>query len=791
VRDSLRAALKNGAYIVALKIIAEGKLVESEVEECLGELFSISRPPGCLRERRERRYIQIDSSVVYERLEKGKIASFRVSGLIDDVAGDDILSVNWAVYRRILSSNGKHKVIRAISHCLEDQKLLKELSVYALRMGPKLQDFKLYVGCELLYGYNYDAPTTDVTDKIMAWTDNDFIPNYLGSYDVFRQNYKVEMAALLKQMLGEKVIDEVDPVVFCTDIGQTGTSGSGYDPGGQQLEVKINKKQERTARNKYAKSMALSVDEKLSRLFGKKQQKNKVSVKVEPKPKVRLIVSGDYNTFLKMQYVDTWLDRLLKPSDMSTLWFSSELLERFWSEFSVMTGAWAIPIDQTAFDHHITKDDVLDFILICIMLTMKMQNINRVLESIHGGMIEAILIYGSRTFKYKSGLLSGWKWTAKLDSIINIVQGRLAKRILKELGIKIEPMLLFNVQGDDQEVRFRRKIDAMLYWLALSSMGYEIHPSKNFLSNEHDEYLRRVSIKGYGVTGYPARMVNKICWLYPGKEILRGTELMNMILDRWMKLGQRLDSNDDIIRSMIISDLTGAKIDVKLACEFFGTSVLNGGRGSYLFKFADKDNLFRVTAGEYRARVEIDGSGYRQAFAMFSEFQEREMKRWAESLIKLPPVVEGIRVQVDEKLIRGERRMITPLKFVVAQDVRVMMPGLIESWPYDCIFGKSRELMDKLFPGSNMFIEQHNAPRSWVYDLLTGSIKVSFDMQRGWSQEAVAMVMAKYMGSMFEAMLRKRSRDDKWISLVAYLNSMVPEILQNHSAKLTGKNMIL
>jgi hypothetical protein len=791
VNEQVILALKRGDYLTVLHILSDVKYDGYDsLIATVHKHISINKLVRVQAYSSTKEYVDTDELYKSEK----RLSSYRVRGKIWLIDNNVILSVNWHLYRRLLVAYKKDYLIEKfnIEARLKEQKLLKELSTYALRMGPALDDFIYLVGIELLFGFNYEAINEDQTERLKAWVSNDFKPNFNGSYTDFRQLFRTEMKSLL--LSGAKVVKTVSVSDFSANVAGTGTPGSAYDPGGPRATFMFKNFREKLYNNKYSKSIALSHEEKIKRIKHTLKQKAKVTVKVEPIPKVRLIVSSDYNTFIMMRYIDTWLDQILSGLDCSVLWRSEQSLLNFWLRFSQLKDEWAIPIDQTAFDHHVLKDDVTemnDVLIECIKETVPDSDPNKqdlldVSKNLRISFEDSKIYYtkpdgDTVVLRWSSGVLSGWDWTAKLDTLVNIVQGRIARHLCNQLGLKIGNFTLYDAMGDDQEVRFEKLSDAILFWLSLSSMGYEIHPMKNFISNRHDEYLRRVSIKGLGVTGYPCRMINKICWRYPGKTEVEGwNEKVNTIYDRWTKLGRRMGTMlNPIIRTLILEDIKGAKLNVDDVCGFYATPRIYGGRESQLFR--DSGNReYSTLPGSWVVKVSFDDDiGYRQFKEMFGEYQIRELDDWIKAVTAVPLVDRHIELKTHDLYGIGIREEVEALAFIIGITGAIVRPRIIEGWPHTAVFGKNDDLMRKLFPDIETFRQQGNAPKSWIYDLVTNNLKIPLPELDNISDEGVSLLARKYINSLIFAMYRKRRCERKWIRLVKYFVNHIGDIIKS------------
>lgn len=786
-RDLLIVMLKSNEYSV--------KQIEMELQKTVN-LNSLKNPLTDIVTSKV--YLSPADMYAQAKLTRVNKPSFRLKGikLIRYINDNVPLSINWAMYKKMLRSINKYYLVKKykINIRVWDQKMLKNLSVFMLEKGPSVdEDFHLMVGIENLYGYNHEALEESQLEKLKAWVQNDFKPRWQGSTELYLKQFREEVAKVLRWKDATQLVDTTIEQ-FCVNIAQTGTTGSAFDPGGPRATVSTpGDPNYKIINNKFSKSAVLSVENKVQRILTNKEQKAKVSVKVEPVPKVRLIISSDFNMHLKMRFIDTWLARWMNGNPESTLWQTKEQTKAMWLKFCNM-GDWNIPIDQSAFDHHISQEMVLGMLEEIKSLILERaiapgpveqktkDELLQTMDTIIYGMENCTLSYldpvskMEHVLQYRSGILSGWQWTAFLDTLANIAQKNLAIRQTAEEGLDIS-MIYFNAQGDDQLTQFAKLWKGILYWLTLTTAGYDIHPSKNFFSTKHNEYLRKYSTE-LGINGYPARMINKLMWLYPGKqEVVNTHSLLNNIYSRWDKLKERCYSNWLVFKQYLFSDYIGAKINKETYYGFLGAKRIYGGKE---VSFVPKTNLsLSSIPGTWQYHIGIHGEGYRQFQEIFGEYQSREMDDWYLQAVQLPDVIKHVEIKSKSELTFQEVEDIEPLEFALTNDVEpILKPQLIEGWKYNEIFSQSNEIMLKLFPRIDTFIEQGHAPKSWIYDFILGKLKVVLPQVDGFSEEGVSLAFEEYVTSVTVAMYMKKYTDDKWNRLQEYVKEVFPIMLK-------------
>lgn len=699
-----------------------------------------------------------------------------------------ILSLNWSFYESLIIKSGHGRLIEKykIISRLGDYDTIKELSTYALNKGPSIDGFHLLVGIEQLYGYNYVVDEKSIYEKVTDWVSNKFRPNYGGSKQKFEQYFRDEVRRILNWKDGSLECP-YSSEEFVTQIGLTGTSGSAYDYEKTNLDIEFGGSKLKYAKNKYAKSMALSVENKLNRLQTDREGKAKVSIKVEVYPKVRLIVSSDYNMTLKMRFIDTWLSRWMDGNKESTLWQTSEDKLRMWLSFC-QQGDWNVPIDQSAFDHHVSKNMVsimLDEIK--TLLNTKSHGVNKteylkVMDTIiYGMMNQSIQVdnkyvpgknNGTTNVKYESGVLSGWQWTAFLDTLANIAEKNMAIRLLSERRIDAN-LLMFNAQGDDQLTKFKTLREGLAYWAALSSMGFSIHITKNFFSNTHNEYLRKYSTRE-GMNGYPARMVNSIMWQYPGQGF-ESDKLSRLsgLKDKWLKLAERLLIPFRRIKDMFVHDAVKSKIDIGTINLYLSMKKVNG--GAELIQ--PLNNMkFKTEGGQYKKGILINAEGFRNFQQKYGVDQTRELENWALSTIKVDEDDANVVEPKSVEVVEGS--LIRDINLQLNINQKLTKPKIIRGVSNVTVVGTSDALIQKYYPDYLALTENTRAPRSWIKDWIVGKIKIAAPILPRCSDETSSMLIAPYKNSLYLAMFKKEMKgiDNRWETILAKADFMFKQM---------------
>jgi hypothetical protein len=138
------------------------------------------------------------------------------------------------------------------------------------------------------------------------------------------------------------------------------------------------------------------------------------------------------------------------------------------------------------------------------------------------------------------GVLSGWKWTALIDTMVNIAELNIAKRCVERwTGEKVD--IIYNAQGDDDDIRCQNLKHSIMLCHTYSYLGLKINPKKFFLRKNINEYLRKVQLNGIQL-GYPARMVLTFNEVNPIRE-KQSSEMATIHADvkNWLDFMKRCD----------------------------------------------------------------------------------------------------------------------------------------------------------------------------------------------------------------------------------------------------------
>lgn len=725
------------------------------------------------------KYEWITSKQMYEIVKERKIYSkYRIrSQMIQYINDDPVISINFHLLINLLNDMGLTKIINQyqLRDRVYSQANLKQVGEYCKRSGPKIgKHWFALVDVHTLYGWK--NVEVDVWERVNNWVTKTFKPTYNGSETAYLDKFRKAVKKVLYYKSG-KQNKKSSAQTFCANIASTGTTGSGFDPESKEkIEILSGDVQVKYKNNKYSKSAALSVENKMKRLFSDYTPKMNVNTKTEFYPKVRLIVASDFTLNLKMTFCDEWLKEWFSGNSLSTLWQDKEQAFQMWKDFCDYSEIkHNVPIDQSAFDHHVS----IEMVQIINEVTRELirdrctdpKEYLQVMDTILSGMDNTEVLYNDpitgqlKKTKYRNGVLSGWKWTSYYDTVANVAERYVSEEILREHNINYK-IKQFNAQGDDQLVSTDSISSSIAYWAALASCGFEVNLDKNFFSPKHNEYLRKYSEKNL-VNGYPCRLINKMCWVYPGDAApkLEELEKIKTTVANWIKLGERCFLDEKQISKYYKEDLYNQSLSRSLIDAYLNSDRLYGGSG-----LGTQEYKMETLPGEYLHKMDINNApGYSDFVERFGEYQSREMENWFIDSVPLDTFdvdKRPVKTQATSGFSRKEELMTLPYAFM--RGVKITKTRRIEGFPDNVLFGQGNEFIHKIFPDIDTYVNSVNAPRSWLYDFLLGRVSPIKPKLKGYSQEFSSMIFAPYENSIYSAMMRKRPTPNKWERLNKY-----------------------
>lgn len=573
---------------------------------------------------------------------------------------------------------------------------LKSLSDVAKKQGDLLFPgyWKLLVNWENLGGYLEIPEMSTFKPDIVEWVTGDIMhkmpnPNtnqmdelyFLntledGMLDFLEKGPNVE-GARNKAMTIEEYA--ADPTIWMS-AGSSMSNFANHNEAVYALDVRTGK-YKKAKKTKSRTGLAISSEE-VERILRTKDpaelaQFNVAIPKAEP-GKVRAVVNSALEMFLRMDYISQFLETALKGHPETTLYYDETQMYDMWTNMGLQArdpSTTKIPLDQSHFDWQQNMRMIERF---CVVVTKYISHnmysgqvkddLLLVMDSISQGMYQlpGVVEIDGESLLVGKGVLSGWRWTALIDTVFNLGEIHCARVLISDIGHGTPSEVIELIgQGDDDKVLTTSAGLAAALTVAYLIMDFEINPGKFFVDNKRDEYLRQVSTPTE-VAGYLIRGINTILWRNPGSSdppagLLRASDQMKS----WAKLISRGGDVEEIERLMINDISNGNGLSAQDVKDLLCTPVTVGGLGYHLNRPATRwlsfkpgetkyDTLLK-TAGMKGIRKELDiwKNEYGRTFTT-KEKSEALIDRLDVSSFAKREVIEG---KVEEVPLKRYSRM--------------------------------------------------------------------------------------------------------------------------------------
>jgi hypothetical protein len=314
-------------------------------------------------------------------------------------------------------------------------------------------------------------------------------------------------------------------------------------------------------------------------LLAWKKQYNRMFIKPDETAKIRTIITGDVATSLKMGYLDYFVQAALRDCDLLPITWGDSNRVRELQRFARSTGNnhfVHMPVDQSSFDTNVSLDMVLTIVEWLVRVAVDVgggAEAARVGEALlfalDGGILETA---DGEKFEIERGVLSGWKWTALLDSLANYVQ---YTEVAEFMGVEAKTVLF---QGDDVMLELSSFSDAVLIYEGYKAYGVVVNPAKFWISRTRDEFLRLVSDAGE-VRGYPARSITGLLYLRPGSSPPAAVQALEEQVSGWERLISRGAVQSRVRRLQVREIVRVLDVDEAVAEQLLHTPKAVGGYG--------------------------------------------------------------------------------------------------------------------------------------------------------------------------------------------------------------------
>lgn len=740
----------------------------------------------------------VDSKEIYAKTKQLKLKNrykLQTNEKIMLIANNYTLTVDYHQWKELYQIAGGTLNFDTL---IRSQKAIADFGEEIKTAGPDNEndtEWTMISGMDKLYGKNVTTglKASKIITQVREWVNNEFQMTYNGSTDKWHEKMEEHLLTFLKYKNSTINTDETRER-FLQNIVAQSTQGSGYDPDSPEIQINVTNKQIgklKYKKSKFTKACALTIDQKRKKMMSPKPSYARVSIKYEEfYPKVRTIIASDFKTHLKMTFLRRWLYKWIKGQQSSTLWMNKRQRLHMWKRFSRLDNEVAVPIDQTLYDRHISKADVLKILHILRKLITDVEensevvrdqcdNIDILIESLNKGKIiidpsqmELEKDAGKVILDYNSGLLSGWALTAELNTLHNITQHLIAIDYANNNIMPVQTTL-FNAQGDDQLMRTKNWAQAVSYYIGMSVSGAEINLHKNFFSDKHDEYLRRVGYNG-NINGYLPRLIWSLMW---NPTLVRQTneQKMSESTTIWKKICERMTQPYKKIIGYIKKDCIAAKVPIDDINNFLALPKVLGGPG-----FVNEDGNYRInlTTNENVAiGIDIEANGLQEFNLRYGENQDREIKEWTIKSIALQPIQHGVRIYDDTQTYTQDIKL-KAKPFTILSDIKITKPQMNDGWKQEYVFSSRDIVMKQAYKNITAWRERFRCSKKWLYDYLLDRKTAAAPTVANMSDEFSALVAKRYTGSLYLAMMKKKERSSNdWHNLNLFYERELGKIL--------------
>lgn len=377
--------------------------------------------------------------------------------------------------------------------------------------------WRVFCYWELGYGYVPYKDLDDMVPEVKKWlVDRLDLGGPLG-----REEYLDLLAAEAREFMHTewKVPSEIPSIPEWLSTGKwmEGKSGTG-----QSVKITIDGRSARTTRAKPIDGVFFRDHEIAKELRTPVRERMLVMQKSEG-GKIRAVVKTSNEINRKMNYLSSFLERGLYGSRLSTLFAGekgNEDIDIDLINAARNPGIFKVPLDQSGFDQHQSRESILT-ILREVGLHMEKRLDFLDFSAVWAALWDSLAVHGasvevgtSYRGEWGNGLPSGWRWTAVLDTLLNICSFRVIRKIAESRLGRPSWVGNFYAQGDDVIFSATDLEAVRLIIDTYGQVGYEVHPDKTYISTYRGEFLRR-SYEPVGVTGYLARSLGNLRFRTP------------------------------------------------------------------------------------------------------------------------------------------------------------------------------------------------------------------------------------------------------------------------------------
>jgi hypothetical protein len=270
-------------------------------------------------------------------------------------------------------------------------------------------------------------------------------------------------------------------------------------------------------KDKWFATAHLTDDEIIKQCKSDKEVVVRPFVKQDEPAACRTVQCYDTWSLVRCSYLDQAIGDLNAHGEWTSVGMGSEEKQRLRRKIMYHNRGWKLCTDQSGFDTHQPRKWV---IYVVKKLLEKIVGVNPHMSEIADLEIDSlgrvVLEYNGITMEWLNAVLSGYKFTALVDSILNRAETR---EVLERLDRS--DILMECYQGDDAIVVLSQAIDKASVSMAYASINLEVNPDKTWMTNGNTEFLHEIYFREK-VVAFPARAFRAIAWKKPLSNIMLG-----------------------------------------------------------------------------------------------------------------------------------------------------------------------------------------------------------------------------------------------------------------------------
>jgi len=638
---------------------------------------------------------------------------------------------------------------------------LKKITTIYKRGGVELSpSWKMFVNGENLGGYRLPGATS-FEDEVVPWLIEGKDLEVAGSVRAFLEMFRKGVREFLRRAPSvEKANgEEVSWQAFTEDPGLWGRPGASTEKSG----IKVNGRAVR--KNKWASALAMGPEDVRHMIFGEDLFQYPTLIEKLEEVKRRLVMNSDLKTYLRMAYPSIWIFLALANHPNTPLYSDSRTRVNWWkTRAGMFLLRWFVPLDQSKFDNipfnlmlAVVCWELFDWVR--TSCTWRAYDVVMACLAVAcGTIVNGGFIEGRR---FDKGVLSGWLWTALLDTIINFALWWVCNELARLVGLQC---LEVQAAGDDDAVVAEGPLHCVGLARIYGMIGLDVNPTKFFISNNRDEFLRVVGT-AEEASGYMLRGVKGIFWRNPiASDPPAG---LGRLREQWAQWNLLLSRGADV-RGVLkhgLRDMANANgLRVAEVWRWLCTPASVGGAGAWYGKRVEP---LAVTDGSVKREGVVTGRlrGVEHAAKWWSRF--------------------GIEVNVRDKLDGNWRVEVTPGRRFIPE-VRRLRGGLhsrggsrgpphphfkrdVPMLGREGLTGKELwRLRRSLLQDESVTLAEYlwrNCSMGVAYSWLEGKLPFSVPAVAGWSPEAVSVVHKEFAGAGFWLCVERRYKGEGWKSV--------------------------